>query len=544
MNRHGTCSLLLSAEHPLPATTPADAIGAEDHGVRDAAAMAAGAHAFIGELPEGYHTPVGEGGVVLTHSQALRLAIARVIAADPRSVVVDDPTGGLDCTSEAAVLPGLESLFRGRDVSVICASSAVRAAIARAANETPVAANGSAAAPRPPEDPQLNGLGPMLDQRQMRSLLSGMLDGDCLDVRVHSTRYKPGKNLVVEYGVQTSAGWSTAVAFASSLTNLERKATKQVRRGVARRLRERVPARAAVGYLPEVSALVQWMPLDVRLPVLGDDAGRLTGRLAKKGIHAEDAEPELLGYWPRRRAVLRFGRHVLKLYRDQEDFEQALRSLRVARELCRVLTPAYEGRLKARRVTVQEWLPGGAASLRPAASEPAGRVLADLHADPLLNVATTTPRHLLHKAAARARFVTRLQPELGPEVTDLLAELEAKAPEAGPLVTSHGNFYAGQFLADPGGLAIIDVDRLCRAAPAYDIASFAAHLAFGRPGDRDVLDATVDSVVTGYGARPADLAWYLSIGLLRRAAVPFRFLDEQWPDATTGLVDLARVVLR
>ena len=143
----------------------------------------------------------------------------------------------------------------------------------------------------------------------------------------------------------------------------------------------------------------------------------------------------------------------------------------------------------------------------------------------------------------RADFVTRLLPDLQFEVDSLLADLRLSAPKL-PRVISHGNFHAGQLLAGPAGLVVLDVDRLCRAAAAYDLASYVSHAVFGRPGDRDVLESTLDSLVKGYGARPPGLEWYLSTCLLRRAAVPFRFQDEHWPEASTELVHLAREVLR
>lgn len=535
----------LSSAATLCGTTPASAIGGSDHHARLAAAQAAGAHAFVSELPEGYHTPVGHGGVVLTASQRLRLVVAGLIAADPRVIVVDDPTAGLDRTGEAALLPGLESLLRGREVRVVRASPAVRAAVARA-RSTPTGTPPCSLIPaRLPEDRGLPSLSRLLDASEMAPLLGGLLEDHCVDVRVHSTRYKPGDNIVVEYGVLTPSGWSTAVAYARAGSKLSRKRKNQLNRRLARRVADRVPAVRPLARLPEVSALVQWMPLDLRLPVLADDAQRLTARLAKKGILVAGAEPELLRYWPRRRAVLRFGPYILKLYREPEDFDQAHQALRASASLQRLRTPAYQGKLKARQVTVQEWIPGDAPSLAPASSDQAGAILADLHSATPPAVRTTRPETLLSKATSRADFVVHLLPELRPEVGALLADLEANTPHGGPLVTSHGNFHAGQLLADPAmGLAMIDFDRLCLASPAYDVSSFAAHLAFGRPGDRAVVNAAIDSLVAGYGARPADLAWYLSICLLRRAAVPFRFQDDHWPDAVAELVDLARTVLR
>jgi hypothetical protein len=50
---------------------------------------------------------------------------------------------------------------------------------------------------------------------------------------------------------------------------------------------------------------------------------------------------------------------------------------------------------------------------------------------------------------------------------------------------------------------------------------------------------TLDSLVAGYGCRPAGLEWFSSTCLLRRAAVPFRSQDEYWPDAVAQMVTVA-----
>jgi len=529
---------VLTACRNLPADTPADIIAAPDHESRLEAARTAGAHAFVNELPEGYHTPVGDGGVALTDSQRLRLSVARLLAADPATVMLQDPTGGLDAAGEAACLPGLAALARGREVHVDNASPAVRALVEQAA--PPYAGP----LPAPPDDPALPSLSHLLDPAAMAPLLGELLvDRQLPDLRVESVRYKPGNNVVVQYAVHTDSGWHTAVAFARAGAHLHRKRKQADNRKRARRAVDRTPARTALGYLDEVSALVQWLPLDIRLKLLADRPGRIAERLNKKGIPVDPAEPELLRYWPRRRAVVRYGPHVLKVYRDRVDFEVAAQALRRARHLRQVQVPAYEGRFNARQATVQEWLPGHTPTLWPASSEAAGALLAALHGDVPLKLPSSSARQVLAKAVGRADFVTRLLPELQFEVDALLADLRLTAPKL-PKVTSHGNFHPGQLLAGPAGLVLLDLDRLCRAAPAYDLASYASHLVFGRPGDREVLGATLDSIVKGYGARPPGLEWYLSTCLLRRAAVPFRFQDEHWPEATTELVHLAREVFR
>lgn len=532
-----TTRAVLTGRPDLPAQTPAEIIGARDHASRLAAARAAGAHAFVNELPEGYHTPVGDGGIALTDSQRLRLAVARLLAEDPSAVVLEDPTSGLDPAGEAACLPGLAALVNGREVQVEGASDPVRALL------EPDASPHTGPPPAPPEDRALPSLPHLLDPVAMAPLLGGLLvEEQVPEVRVESVRYKPGDNVVVQYAVHTGSGWHTAVAFARAGARLHRKRKQADNRKRARRAVDRTPARKALSYLDEVTALVQWLPLDIRLKLLADRPARIAERLSKKGIPAEPTEPELLRYWPRRRAVVRYGPHVLKIYRDRVDFEDARRALRRSAELRQVCVPAYEGSLTARQTTVQQWLPGSPPSLRPGSSEPAGELLTALHDNPHLSLPDRSAEFLLAKAAGRADFVARLLPDLQFEVDALLADLRLTAPKL-PKVTSHGNFHAGQLLTGPSGLVLLDLDRLCRAAAAYDLACFASHAVFGRLGDREVLDTTVDSLVRGYGTRPPGLEWYLSACLLRRAAVPFRFQDEHWPEAATQLVHLAREVL-
>jgi hypothetical protein len=534
----GTAGAVLGPAPELGPTTAAALIGAADDTTRLAAAHAAGAHAFVAELPEGYHTPLGPGGVALTPSQRVRLEVARLIALDPSAVVLDDPTQGLDAPGEAAVLPGLWALLRGREVVVHAASPPVRAAVSGERILAPSV--------RVPEDRRLCALARLLDPVEMSPLLGSMLGPEELpDVRVQSVRYKPEDNAVVHYAVRTGDGWHGVVAYAHAGKRVGRKRKDPRNRRLARRVRHRTAGAEPLDYLREVDALVQWEPLDVRLPIIGNRPERLAERLRGKGIEVADGlEPQLLRYWPRRRAVLRLGDHVLKAYRDPADFEGAWRSLRATKALTRVRTPAYEGVLKAQRTTVQQWLPGHSPELLPVSSQPAGAVLADLHGDAHSRRPAITADHILAKCSARVDLVGRLLPELRSELDTLLADLDRREPHNLGVVTSHGNYHAGQLLAGPTGLVVLDVDRLCLAAPAYDLASYAAHVAFGRPGDAQAMAATLESLVEAYGTRPPGLDWYLATCLLRRAAVPFRFQDEHWPQAVSGLVGLAREALR
>jgi subfamily B ATP-binding cassette protein MsbA len=94
-----------------------DGLGDEDI-VR--AAMAANAHTFITELPEGYDTIVGERGLRLSGGQRQRVAIARAIVSHPQILVLDEATSSLDTQSEKLVQEAIDHAIAG-STSVIIA---------------------------------------------------------------------------------------------------------------------------------------------------------------------------------------------------------------------------------------------------------------------------------------------------------------------------------------------------------------------------------------------------------------------------------------
>jgi ABC-type multidrug transport system fused ATPase/permease subunit len=85
----------------------------------EAAAHAAGADAFIGELPDGYETEVGERGRRLSGGQRQRVAIARALVADAPVLILDEPSTGLDAEAKAALVGPLRELMRARTTIVI-----------------------------------------------------------------------------------------------------------------------------------------------------------------------------------------------------------------------------------------------------------------------------------------------------------------------------------------------------------------------------------------------------------------------------------------
>lgn len=79
----------------------------------------AGADEFIRELPDRYHTVLGEFGANLSGGQKQRLAIARAIVADSPVLILDESTGALDPVSESQVLDRLLYHRQGKTTIMI-----------------------------------------------------------------------------------------------------------------------------------------------------------------------------------------------------------------------------------------------------------------------------------------------------------------------------------------------------------------------------------------------------------------------------------------
>jgi ATP-binding cassette subfamily B protein len=85
----------------------------------EAAARAAGADEFVGRLPDGYDTMLGERGYTLSGGQRQRLAIARAVLADPELLILDDATSSVDAAKEHEIRSALEGVMRRRTTIVI-----------------------------------------------------------------------------------------------------------------------------------------------------------------------------------------------------------------------------------------------------------------------------------------------------------------------------------------------------------------------------------------------------------------------------------------
>jgi ATP-binding cassette subfamily B protein len=78
------------------------------------AARRVNAHGFISALPDGYDTELSERGQNLSQGQRQLLAFARVLAADPEILVLDEATASIDTETELLIQDALRKLTEGR----------------------------------------------------------------------------------------------------------------------------------------------------------------------------------------------------------------------------------------------------------------------------------------------------------------------------------------------------------------------------------------------------------------------------------------------
>jgi len=79
---------------------------------------------WFASLPEGLNTKVGKGYQSVSRGEGQRLALAQLLLLAPKTLVLDEPTAGLDAQNEQMVLEVLNAQFRDATVVAISHSEA------------------------------------------------------------------------------------------------------------------------------------------------------------------------------------------------------------------------------------------------------------------------------------------------------------------------------------------------------------------------------------------------------------------------------------
>ena len=93
-------------------------LNASDEQIKKACDFAA-ATEFIGKLPQGYETMIGENGIKLSGGEKQRISIARAILKDAPIILLDEATSSLDAVSEQKVQNAIMNLTKNKTTLVI-----------------------------------------------------------------------------------------------------------------------------------------------------------------------------------------------------------------------------------------------------------------------------------------------------------------------------------------------------------------------------------------------------------------------------------------
>ena len=394
-----------------------------------------------------------------------------------------------------------------------------------------------------PTDPSLPLMGHLLDTNEIAPILGRSLrePQGLSAVEPIQIRYRPGMHFVVRYRAKIGERASTVTVWTAANRDLARRSADPTRRSLAMRAADRAGVDEPLRFDQELGVLVQWFPLDIHIPALVGYPERLALDVVGEDAYVPGTS-ELLAYKPRRRAALRTGNVVLKLYANAEHYFASAVGLAFSRSLGE-MAPTFMGNSDRDRLTAQQWVEGCLIADAATRIEAGRTVFAAMRAH---GSSTTVrppdfpPASQLGEALRAGSIAKVLVPELSARIDKLLARLEGDLPQGLAARPAHGDLIPGQIIdKNGGGIAVVDFDACCLAPPALDPATFAASFIgsddIDGPGAEDVLDL----LVHGDDEARAGLRWYFATAILRRAPRPFRHVCTDWPERVSAIVSAA-----
>ena len=419
--------------------------------------------------------------------------------------------------------------------------------------------------PPAPHDPALPALGLALDGEAMRGILERQLGGtveleSCVPCYV---RYKPRTNALVKYELHARGRPETLVAHARLF------ADDTAARIVARRSLQRLVERArksaptpGAAYLPELPAVAQFYPVDLKLPALvtAMSPEPVGAALREAGIDAEleqDGPPELIRYKPTRKALLRLassnGRLYVKLHADTRGarhvlFGEVLRSAGFPAAAPLLYDPAL------RMLVHAEQAGTSLRSLRDGPEfvnwmEPLAESLGRLHSSSLEMLPARGVAYEARRVLDAAESLAALLPAQARDVRALGRRLAVHLEEAAVAPAPvHGDFWDDQVLVSGDGVALLDFDELRLGDSLADVANLLAQLAVRRSEPVREHDRARAAFLDAYlASRPGvggRLVLHEAAALLRSAVGSFRRLEPDWPESAALVAELAGERLR
>jgi hypothetical protein len=363
-----------------------------------------------------------------------------------------------------------------------------------------------------------------------------VLHAEHIEARPRYIRYKPRNKATILYDVRVDDHWTSAIATVAR-RDLNKLLGRPDTLDLVSLARGRTIVSEPMVFLEEPKALVEWYPLNRALPGLLVEPSRVRDRLAARGRELGDSsEPELLIYKPERRAVLRWGDCILKVYASDEDVAQAIEGLVVTSDIQDLDAPTMIDHIPDARLTVQEVIPGHPMGDDRASRVLLGEAMARIRRSRISPTRIVFPEDHLLMARVTSRHVGFLLPDVAADLERVLGILESLTPRVRSMVPAHGDFNEDQALATTGGIALLDFDHVCLADPAFDPAALTAHRLVGSGGDMKSALQALEELLTGYGPAPEHLSWYLALATLRRSGSPFRFLASDWPDRIRRII--------